>query len=119
LTNTGPRVSNDNAYAESLFRTMKYRPNYQPAGFASIDDARQWCCRFVDWYRLKHHHSGIKFLTPAQRHSGEGDDVLNRRHEVYESAREAHPERWKGRKTRSWKLEDTVYLNPERSPNDN
>lgn len=118
-SNSRPRVSNDNAYAESLFRTMKYRPNYQPAGFASIDDARQWCCRFVEWYRLKHHHSGIKFLTPAQRHSGEGDAVLNRRHEVYESAREAHPERWKGRKTRSWKLEGKVYLNPERSSNDN
>ena len=37
-----PRVSNDNAYAESVFRTCKYRPDYPVNGFASIDDARAW-----------------------------------------------------------------------------
>lgn len=44
----------DYSLAKSQNSFDKYRPNYQPAGFASIDDARQWCCRFVDWYRLKH-----------------------------------------------------------------
>ena len=37
-----PRVSNDNAYAESLFRTCKYRPNYPSEPFASIEQAREW-----------------------------------------------------------------------------
>ena len=79
-SNSRPRVSNDNAYAESLFRTLKYRPNYQPKGFERLEAAREWCQRFVEWYRCKHHHSGIKFLTPAQRHNGEGDAILTKRH---------------------------------------
>ena len=34
-----PRVSDDNAYAESLFRTPKYRPEFPTKGFASLDEA--------------------------------------------------------------------------------
>jgi transposase InsO family protein len=30
-----PRVSNDNPYSESLFRTIKYRPDYPNRPFAS------------------------------------------------------------------------------------
>ena len=37
-----PRVSNYNAFAELLFRTCKYRPNYPSKPFGSIDEARQW-----------------------------------------------------------------------------
>lgn len=80
-----------------------------------LEDARAWCQRFVEWYRCKHHHSGIKFLTPAQRHNGEGDAILTKRHEVYLAAKQAHPERWNGRKTRDWILEDIVFLNPDKT----
>ena len=69
-SNSRPRVSNDNPYSESLFKTLKYRPNYQPNGFGSIAEAREWCRVFVHWYRYEHHHSGIKFLTPGERHQG-------------------------------------------------
>lgn len=69
-SNSRPRVSNDNLYSESLFKTLKYRPNYQPNGFGSIAEAREWCRVFVHWYRYEHHHSGIKFLTPGERHQG-------------------------------------------------
>lgn len=31
-----PRVSDDNSYAESLFKTLKYVSNFQPQGFTSI-----------------------------------------------------------------------------------
>lgn len=109
-----PRVSNDNPYSESLFRTLKYRPDFQSKGFKSLDDARKWCQRFVDWYRFEHHHSAIQFLTPAQRHNGEGQRLLNRRHAVYEMAKAAHPERWNGRHTRDWSDVEAVYLNPDR-----
>lgn len=34
-----PRVSNDNAYAETLFRTAKYRPESPAQGFASLQEA--------------------------------------------------------------------------------
>jgi putative transposase len=37
-----PRVSDDNAYAESLFRTAKYRPEFPAKGFADLDAARSW-----------------------------------------------------------------------------
>lgn len=32
-----PRVSNDNAYSESIFKTCKYRPDYPYKGFLNID----------------------------------------------------------------------------------
>ncbi len=37
-----PRVSNDNPYSESLFRTLKYCPQWPQDGFASLDAARAW-----------------------------------------------------------------------------
>ncbi|WP_373962438.1 transposase [Oligella urethralis] len=45
-----PRVSNDNAYSESLFRTCKYHPRFPTNGFNQIEDARQWVHHFVRWY---------------------------------------------------------------------
>lgn len=114
-SNSRPRVSNDNPYAESLFKTLKYRPNYQANGFASLNEARLWCSSFVNWYRHEHHHSGIRFLTPAQHHIGEGASILKKRQEVYEMAKTLHPERWNGRATRDWTLPDKVYLNPEKA----
>lgn len=114
-SNSRPRVSNDNPYSESIFKTLKYRPNYQPKGFENIDKARRWCKRFVQWYRYEHHHSGIKFLKPAERHSGKGAEILANRTEVYQAARLAHPERWNGRATRDWNDINEVYLNPDKT----
>jgi len=37
-----PRVSNDNAFIESLFRTVKYCPMWPSQGFASLIEAREW-----------------------------------------------------------------------------
>lgn len=113
-SNSRPRVSNDNPYAESLFKTLKYRPNYQPKGFENLGEARKWCADFVHWYRYEHHHSGIKFVTPSQRHSGEADRIVEKRHELYEQAKASHPERWNGRPTRDWTLPAEVYLNPDK-----
>ena len=113
-SNSRPRVSNDNPYSESIFKTLKYRPNYQPKGFESIDEAREWCQKFVKWYRYEHHHSGIKFLTPAERHAGKSLEILEKRHAVYEAAKAAHPERWNSRETRDWSNIEVVYLNPDK-----
>jgi putative transposase len=110
-----PRVSNDNAFAESLFRTCKYRPNYPSKPFASVDEARAWTLQFVQWYNHQHKHSGLKFVTPAQRHDGRDDAILRHREQVYEAARLHRPERWSGA-TRDWKLKSEVWLNPERNP---
>ena len=61
-----PRVSNDNPYSESLFRTAKYRPDYPSRPFASKAEACEWVAAFVDWYNHRHRHSGMKFVTPHQ-----------------------------------------------------
>ncbi len=65
-----PRVSNDNPYSESLFRTVKYHPSWTSKGFKSLGEARQWAMFIVYWYNNEHRHSKIKFVTPNQRHKG-------------------------------------------------
>jgi transposase InsO family protein len=107
-----PRVSDDNAYAESLFRTLKYCPEYPTKGFADVEAARAWVARFVAWYNEQHHHSAIGFVTPAQRHAGDDITILARRREVYERARSRHPMRW-SRATRAWTRPEVVTLHPE------
>jgi putative transposase len=108
-----PRVSDDNAFAEALFRTAKYRPEFPLKGFADLDSARQWAMRFVYWYNHEHRHSGIRYVTPAQRHTGQDGPVLAARHAVYQDARQRNPQRWSG-PTRNWKPVGAVTLNPER-----
>lgn len=108
-----PRVSNDNPFSESLFRTLKYCPQWPSAGFASVEDARAWVSDFVDWYNNKHLHSRIKFVTPAQRHRGEDKALLKQRSQVYELAKEKAPERWSGN-ARNWQPIGAVTLNPEK-----
>jgi len=108
-----PRVSNDNPYAESLFRTCKYRPDYPRRPFGNVDETRAWTQQFVRWYNHEHKHSGLKFVTPAQRHNGVAAAVLAQREAVYAEARERNPRRW-SRSTRNWELKDEVWLNPER-----
>ena len=87
----GPRVSDDNPYAEALFRTAKYRPEFPVKGFAELDTARQWAAAFVHWYNDVHRHSGIKYVTPAQRHAGDDRPMLTARHELYQCARRSNP----------------------------
>lgn len=111
-----PRVSNDNPYSEALFRTLKYWPRWPRKGFATIESARQWVKRFIHWYSHEHRHSGIRFVTPAQRHQAQDKSLLQRRHMVYQMARNAHPERWSGA-TRNWSWIDQVQLNPDRELN--
>ena len=108
-----PRVSDDNAYAESLFRTAKYRPEFPAKGFADLDAARTWAAEFVRWYNDEHRHSGIRYVTPGQRHCGADQAVLAARHELYLKARERNPARWSGT-TRDWSPIGAVTLNPER-----
>lgn len=82
-----PSVSNDNPYSESLFKTLKYRPKYPLKPFADVTAARQWVTELVAWYNHEHRHSAICFVTPAQRHEGLDDKLLDNRKAVYEAAR--------------------------------
>jgi transposase InsO family protein len=112
-----PSVSDDNAFIESLFRTLKYRPGYPSGAFASIEAARAWVADFVAWYNTEHLHSGISFVTPEARHAGKDEAILARRRDVYARARDKHPERWSGR-TRRWNHVKVVRLSPQNPPED-
>jgi putative transposase len=108
-----PAVSNDNPYSESLFKTMKYRPEYPQRPFHNLLAARQWVGAFVHWYNEEHRHSAIRYVTPSQRHAGLDSALLRQRVQVYEAAKARRPERWSGA-TRNWQPILVVHLNPDK-----
>jgi putative transposase len=103
-----PSVSNDNAFSESLFSTLKRNAGY-PKKFYTIEEAREWMARFVNWYNNEHMHSGLCYVTPAQRRKGEDREIFEKRNKTFDLARLAHPERWTG-KTKVWEIEQEVFL---------
>lgn len=109
-----PSVSNDNPYSESMFKTLKYCPQYPSKPFASIEEAKAWVTKFVHWYNNIHQHSSIKFVTPNARHQGVDKDILKKRIDTYELAKQRRPIRW-SRRTRNWEYIHQVYLNPKHS----
>lgn len=108
-----PAVSNDNPYSESLFRTLKYRPELPAKPFANLLQARRWVTELAHWYNSEHRHSAISFVTPDQRHELLDESILQARDVVYEAARLAHPNRWSGQ-TRDWTRQNAVHLNPDK-----
>ena len=107
-----PHVSDDNPYSEALFRTLKYCPEYPSKPFIDVAAARAWVLRFVTWYNGVHLHSGVRFVTPNDRHAGKDVAILAQRIKVYEAARAKNPARWT-RSTRNWTPVAEVYLNPD------
>lgn len=106
-----PHVSDDNPFSEALFRTLKYRPEYPRKPFESLEAARAWVTGFVRWYDTEHLHSGVRFVTPSDRHAGRDTEILRRRKAVYEAAKRRNPDRWSG-ETRNWEPVKIVDLNP-------
>ncbi len=107
-----PSVSNDNPYSESLFRTLKYRPEYPEKPFSGLTTARDWVQSFVGWYNKEHQHSSIKFVTPEERHTGKDSEILRHRKELYSQAKLKNPNRWSG-EIRNWDEIREVSLNPD------
>lgn len=109
-----PSVSDDNPYSESLFRTVKYHPSFPAVSkFDTVEEARIWMERFTDWYNNHHLHSGLKFITPHQRHTAADKGIMDKRHQVYQLAKKRRPERWSG-PTRNWSLPSSITLNPNK-----
>ena len=92
-----PRVSNDNPYSESQFKTLKHTPSF-PGRFGSIEDARAFCRMFFCWYNEEHRHSGIGYLSPGTVHRGQAQRVHDARSTVLAAAYERHPERFVNKK---------------------
>ncbi|MGL5949212.1 MAG: transposase, partial [Aeromonas sp.] len=109
-----PRVSDDNPFAESLFRTCKYRPEWPSAGFNSLSAARDWVLKFSRWYNNQHKHSQLRFVTPHERHSGQEQSILAKRKLVLEAAKQAQHNRWGKRSVRNCEPIGSVTLNPSK-----
>jgi putative transposase len=88
-----PRVSNDNAFSEAQFKTLKYQPDF-PGRFRDVEHARAWCAEFFDWYNHHHQHSGLALFTPADVFHGRIDELVATRQAGLDAAYAAHPERF-------------------------
>jgi len=109
-TTNRPRVSNDNAFSESLFKTVKYRAGY-PRTFKNLVAAMTWFAGFIDWYNTEHMHSSLAYLTPQQRRTGEAQRLLDLRNQTLVTARMKHPLRWGKRPPKVYATPTNVVLN--------
>lgn len=106
-----PHVSDDNAFSESQFKTLKYQPDY-PDRFESLLHARAWCQEFFSWYNDLHQHSGLALFTPAEVFYGRVDAVAARRQVALDAAYTAHPERFPNGPPIACRPPTSVAINP-------
>ena len=106
-----PRVSNDNRYSEAHFKTVKYHPGF-PGRFGCIEEAKDFCRKFFQWYNTEHRHGGIGLLTPQQVHFGHAPKITRQRQEVLAAAYAARPERFLAGPPRAARLSEEVWINP-------
>jgi transposase InsO family protein len=88
-----PHVSDDNAFSEAQFKTLKYQPDY-PGRFAGELHARGWLEIFFGWHNDDHHHSGLALFTPAEVFFGRVAAVHSVRQATLDAAYAMHPERF-------------------------
>lgn len=112
-----PRVSNDNPYSESQFKTAKYQPDY-PGKFDNIEHSRQWCENYFQWYNFSHHHSSLAGFTPAQVFTGQYQTLDKVRQQALENQYEVHPERFVKGQPHAKVPPVSVFINPIQ-PDDN
>jgi putative transposase len=79
--------------SEALFKTLQYRPNRPTSGFNSLADGRDWVDHVVGSYNTEHKHSKLNFVTPAERHAQQDGEILAKRKQVLENAKEVKPNR--------------------------
>jgi len=106
-----PRVSNDNPFSESQFKTLKYRSDF-PKRLGSLEHGKDHCTGFFDWYNNEHRHSGIGLMTPFMVHYGLAEVVQKQRQEVLNEAYRLHPERFVRRHPEVPRLPSEVWINP-------
>ena len=110
-THSRPKVSNDNPFSESQFKTMKYRPEY-PSRFGSIQDARAFAVDFFYWYNEEHHHSGIALYTPSDVHYGRVEQIQQDRQAALDAAYQRHPNRFVRKPPEAAMPPQAVWINP-------
>ena len=106
-----PRVSNDNPYSESQFKTSKYQPDY-PGRFQGPGHARQWHEDYFAWYDFTHHHSGLAGYTPEQVFTGRYREIAAVRQQTLDAQYRAHPERFVHGRPEAAMPPSEVTINP-------
>jgi putative transposase len=111
-----PRTSNDNAFSESQFKTLKYGPAW-PEGRMGYDQWRQWCPQAFHWYNHRHRHQSIAHFTPAEVYSGRHLALREVRQRALDRAWHAHPERFVRGRPAAPAVPAEVWINrPEMEP---
>jgi putative transposase len=67
-----------------------YRLGY-PKHFSSIEHAGTWFADFINWYNYEHPHSGLQYVTPMQKRSGQHISIYADRNRILAQARERNP----------------------------
>jgi putative transposase len=106
-----PQVSDDNAFSEAQFKTLKYQPDY-PGRFDSELHGRAWLQDFFGWHNDEHHHSGLALFTPADVFHGRVEAVRAVRQFALDAAYHAHPERFPHGPPRVPMPPTAVHINP-------
>ena len=105
-----PRVSNDNPYSESGFKTMKYHMTF-PSNFESMEEAKEFCKTYFRWYNNEHYHTGIALFTPAQVHYGDIDSLVQQRQATLDAEFQKNPGRFRNRRVIAKYPEKIVWIN--------
>lgn len=66
ISMTGKGRSNDNAYIERLWRSLKYEEIYLH-GYKTIKELKKELPRIIDWYNYERPHQSLKYLTPGEK----------------------------------------------------
>lgn len=114
-THSRPYTSTDNPYSEAAFKTFKYRPTF-PARFDTIEQARDHCRTFFDYYNHHHRHSGLGLMTPAAMHHGHAQALHDQRARVLTAAYAAKPERFIQRPPVPPALPTAAWINKPADP---
>ncbi|MDN5940146.1 MAG: IS3 family transposase, partial [Salinisphaera sp.] len=106
-----PRVSNDNPFSESQFKTLKYSPDY-PGRFTDTEQARQWTRRFLMHYNDRP-HEGLALFTPADLFRGRVSEVAAIRQRALDDHYASYPQRYVNGVPRVALPPAAVHINPD------
>lgn len=86
-------VSDDNPFSESLFGTVKTFRTF-PGHFTDLEAGRKYFEGYFEDYNCTYKHSRIQFITPAERHYGEEQKILDLRNSLMAKFYSSNPHRY-------------------------
>lgn len=106
-----PHVSDDNAFSEAQFKTLKYQPDY-PGRFSGVLHARGWLEPFFAWHNDDHQHSGLALFTPAEVFFGRVAAVHCVRQDALDNQYALHPASFPNGPPKAALPPAEVHINP-------